>query len=740
MSHPPATGTTASQPTSVRADRGWLFRGGGGVHWLVGGIALLTLWGTIWSKSFPPIPAPFALAVTFPTGIAGRGEPLVTTGGPGDADFLAVRYLDTTTAVLVYDVWGMGGPTSAPFALRPGERRKLEIVMPTLPHVASLRSHEKRPLRVQLDGQALLQADVHFHRRAPEQFFLGTNPLGGTIARELFRGKLQTLDGRILRGGPETLFDWTERADWMLKNRFGQLALAAALGVGVSLAAAGFLAGARLLRRRLWLPLAAPDFPRSTTPPHRAFLIAASACVLVFVAILTGATWRLIYPDTFGRFYDYQAASLLQGRLDVPSEALGGEAFVFEGKTYGYFGPTPALLRLPFVAARIKFGELTRVYLVLYYVATLAAVYALLIHVARLAAGAGSWPKARPVVWSTIITGLGSTFLFLGSRAYVYHEAILCGAACALWAGYFALRYLAAPDRRWWFPALLCGIAAVHARPPVGLFALSMLGCAALAVVARHLRAPQPTGRLRATLKPLGIALLAGLGVLSFNALSYLKFRSLEGAPLRYHVQYDANRLAGIEGRNFHASNFRFNFDGYVWRADFTLRTTFPYFFILGGNAATYLGTRLDLVEPVTAMPYTMPALVLLAVLGALAYGRWPDAREPLAVVLLASLPMSAALFTAVAMSQRYTADFCPPLLLFALFGLTIVDLFKPRWQRVMRIVLPALTLLSVLITLAITLHYEGEAVWGVPEDVRHRYQTFRKTVDGFFGVTAHDP
>jgi hypothetical protein len=418
---------------------------------------------------------------------------------------------------------------------------------------------------------------------------------------------------------------------------------------------------------------------------------------------------------------------------------LSGEAFIFEGKTYGYFGPTPALLRLPFVAAKIGFGQLSRVSLTLHYVACLAAVYALLVHVARAAGGRANWPARIDVVLFTAMTGLGTTLFFLGSRAYIYHEAILCGVAFALWGSYFSLRFLAEPARRWWIAALLCGVLSVHARPPVGLFALSMIGCASLAVAVRAFRSTHDRssgqGRLQAIWKPLGIATLAGAGVLSFNGLSYLKFRSFEGAPLRYHVQYDPARLATIESRNFHGANFRFNFDGYVWRPDFELRPTFPYFFILGHNSHTYPGTKMDMVEPVTAIPYTMPALVFLALAGgAFAFARWPEARGPLGVVVCATGPMALALFTAVALSQRYTTDFCPALLLLAAFGMQAFRLLNLRWRRAMHVTLAVLAVASIFITLAITLYNEGEAVWGVPDDVRQRYQTLKNAVDGWFG------
>src|SRR5262245_43797341 len=98
---------------------------------LTASLAFLCFFLPIWHASFPPLPQRIALEVNFPRGITGRCEPIITTGRTGDGDFLAVRYIDGATAVFVYDVWGVGGPTSQPFALQPGQRRRVEIEMPT---------------------------------------------------------------------------------------------------------------------------------------------------------------------------------------------------------------------------------------------------------------------------------------------------------------------------------------------------------------------------------------------------------------------------------------------------------------------------------------------------------------------------------------------------------------------------------------------------------------------------------
>src|SRR4051812_272434 len=126
------------------------FRAGHIAGWLIGGVIFLSSLVALWRTSYPSISPKITLQGIFARGFRGFCEPVITTGATGDGDFLAVRYLDAENAVLIYDVWGVGGPASHPFSLRPGERRTLEIAMPTLPHVSAVRSHEKRPLRVVL--------------------------------------------------------------------------------------------------------------------------------------------------------------------------------------------------------------------------------------------------------------------------------------------------------------------------------------------------------------------------------------------------------------------------------------------------------------------------------------------------------------------------------------------------------------------------------------------------------------
>jgi tetratricopeptide (TPR) repeat protein len=467
--------------------------------------------------------------------------------------------------------------------------------------------------------------------------------------------------------------------------------------------------------------------------------------VLGFGWLSTGGTGRLIANEPLSDFYDYQAASLLQGRLDVPPEALSFEAFVYKDKTYGYFGITPALLRIPFVAVGLGFGQLSRLYMLGYFAAALVASYLILLHLLRLAGAVSTAPRPWLVVLFVANAGLGNTLFLLSSRAYVYHEAILCGAALALWSVWCGLRHFSAPHGRWWIGALGIGVLAVHARPPSGLFALTVIGVVACALARQrwqNARAEQTPFAWRTLRQPAVIGTLAALGVLSFNGMSYLKFETFNACPLQYHVQYQPNfdpgRLARFEGKQFHLSNIPFVFNGYVLRPNFVLSKYFP-FVLMGPEPpqAEFPKAKMDWVEPTLGFPYAMPGLFSLAVLGSVVtFLRNRALRPTITLVWLSAVPMSAAMLSAVALAHRYTADFCPLFICASAAPLAALQVTESRWRDWALGVLTALTALAVAITALLTLDYQGNRIWGAEERIRSDYAALRHRVDAFLGVT----
>jgi hypothetical protein len=674
-----------------------------------------------------PLPEPLTLDLVLGRAEAGRTEPVITAGRTGAGDFLFVRQLDGDRVIFGYEPWGGPATLSPPVPLPADRRLRLRIELPALnPHRRALTPPAGR-LRLLADDAGLLDTEVRFHPRAPAELWFAENPIGGTTCEAALTGRLLLADGRELRGEPAILLTWRARlVSWLT------VATWPALGA-LLLGAVTFWGWGR------WERWTAAREPGGGAAPHRGRALArvvwrhrwfagtAALGTIAFAGMITFGTFQLWQRDTFAEFFDYQAVSLLQGRLDVPAEAIGGEAFVFNGKNYGYFGLTPALLRVPFVIYDLGLGRLTRAFMVAYFAGTLLAAY-LLLRTVKSIFGYGDAPPSR---WATACfigaIGLGSSLFYLGSLAYVYHEAILGGVVFAVWACWCALRHYAAPEGRWWLGSLLCGVLSVHARPPTGLFALCFLAAVAVVVaIPRRGGGPSPLRRQGA------IAVLCGLGILSFNGVSYLKFRTFEGCPLRYNVQYDAARLARIDGRQFHLANLGINLEHYLFGPNFRLEPGFPYFFLIRGlRHDEWLNSKIDYHEPTLGLPYAMPGLFALATLGGLAaWRRHPAQRLLIAGTWVAGLPMVLAMLTAIAFTHRYTADFCPLLITAAAFGTAGLESGTSRRRGVARTAVTVAVIGSILITSAITLHYQGKEVWGVPGEARARYQDLCDRID----------
>jgi heme A synthase len=100
---------------------------------------------------------------------------------------------------------------------------------------------------------------------------------------------------------------------------------------------------------------------------------------------------------------------------------------------------------------------------------------------------------------------------------------------------------------------------------------------------------------------------------------------------------------------------------------------------------------------------------------------------------------VSLAMFTAVATSQRYTADFCPLMICGAAYGGLMVESLPQAWRRASHTVWSVLTAAAVLVTLALTVRYQGELVWGVPADVSRNYRALCARVDHLFDISPRE-
>ena len=106
----------------------------------------------------------------------------------------------------------------------------------------------------------------------------------------------------------------------------------------------------------------------------RAWTAGSAIAAAVFGWLVTAGTGDFFrHQRLFDDFYDAQARAILHGNLALPRLTLGLEGIVHDGKTYMYFPPAPAILRIPVVAfTHALDGRLGAVYLLLAFVLAMA--------------------------------------------------------------------------------------------------------------------------------------------------------------------------------------------------------------------------------------------------------------------------------------------------------------------------------------------------------------------------------
>lgn len=630
----------------------------------------------------------------------GGRYPLIVSGRAEECDLLILECVDARTVVLRYDSWGHGGPVSAPLAWPAGRDGRWEIEMPAFKSAAQHLAVGSGNLRVTLDGRTVLTGPVQYYLRSSTQLTFGKSPFAHPMVTTTLPGVFERLPGHDR--------SWTSRAvDWLAWGRW-QLGLNFIAALVVVPLAKGLWQN----RQRV----------AAAVTTHRHFLAATAVCATAFAAVLTQGRFDLLGWEPFANFYDYQAIALLNGRLDVPISSLYGEHFVIDGRAYGYFGPTPSLLRLPFLIYGWTFGDMARAAMLVGFIAALGGAYALLSESFRWVGGRTARPAPIMVCIFVVHVGLGSSLFFLGSRAFTYHEALLWGVAFATWSAWGALKYFSSGRSGWWVTAFGLGLLALHARPPAGLFALVVLAGVSVLV---------PSGGLQRK-GGIALALLALAGIASFNALSYLKFGTFEGCPLRLNNQYTPERLAHIESKQFRIGNVPYGLDTYFLQPRVAVRPQFPWLYLPPTlSPDDYRDAKLDLSDHTAALPAGMPGLFGLATVG-LAWTAWR--RRSLrgwALALGGAFALLAvAMCAAVATAERYTADFVPFLIVGGALGLAALNL-----RRRGLLLLAIATAWAIALTLSITLNYQARSIWGVPPEIQQSYEAWFRRIDRITGA-----
>ena len=478
----------------------------------------------------------------------------------------------------------------------------------------------------------------------------------------------------------------------------------------------------------------APTAPNK--PPRLAILknypIALSILLatLVFTFMATYGLWDIFYLESFGGFYDAQADSLLSGHWDVPQRALRSEGFVRDGKWYGYFGFIPAVFRMILNPVfPIMMERWSRLSMIAGCIVTLIYTASILLRVRWLLGLSRDIRLGTNLLYASFIiaVGLGSTTIFLASRSFAHHEALIWGSAFALASYYYQVRFLSDGDRRSLLIACLLAFAAFFSRVTVGggpVLSLILLTFESIR------RSNNKWGRENAAIAALSFAIIFS----TYVTISYIKFRTfLNGAPLQLYAQMirDPQRFERTEGKVVNIKNVRTGICSYFSFNYIDFTKNFPYILPVF-NAPDFPEARMDLIEPFASAPVSKPALFFLALVGLVRFW-WlsPAIRRNLVIPLMGAFAGGAIVLAANAISERYFHDFLPLLVIAGTIGLHALTQIPRRWLRRVAFTLWTLAVLySVYANWSLSILYQRWLVWGVPENRTAEFLQLQQKID----------
>ena len=256
---------------------------------------------------------------------------------------------------------------------------------------------------------------------------------------------------------------------------------------------------------------------------------------LLWVFVTTGVR-QIFVKEVLGGAYDSQAEHFLRGNVDVDTEAIGHEAMIVNGHARMYFGPFPALLRIPlnfiYPAGHGKWCRISGFF------AGVIALFAFagLVRIALCSSPLS--PSARNWLGNACLVGfaLGSPLLLLLGNLSIYNESIIWGLGLALGALFFALRSQHAEgsaQTRMLLGFSLCAGGALLSRVTFGAPFILIAPLLAL-----RIRPENRTINFAALVLPVGAALVFYL------CLSYARFGSFVGVNFDYYINSTHSEFA----------------------------------------------------------------------------------------------------------------------------------------------------------------------------------------------------
>lgn len=471
----------------------------------------------------------------------------------------------------------------------------------------------------------------------------------------------------------------------------------------------------------------------------RAFTIAALAGALpAFVVdawFVNLGRANFLQRPVFANVYDAQARTLFHGHWNVPPAVMGFEGFVIHGRTYSYYGPFPALLRMPILAVTSRFdGRLTQLSMLAAFAVALFGIARLLWRARSFVRPDAPFTRLEGVVTAVFlfVCGVGSAVLFPASRAIIYHEAEVWGTALAL-VGFDAVigAFRRRSPARYALASFLAACALLS-RPSVGLGPAVALGIFSLIAAWRAVRRTDPeTTRRWSPVLAFGAA--AAMPVLLYAYVNHTKFGTWFSLPLdkQLYSTFNPSRKAALAANGGSLFSVKY-IPSTVWqylRPD-ALRfwRVAPFVDFPVRHASVFLGERFDTLDRSSSVVASMPALALLAIAGVVVLVRRLRTDTALAFVVC-TVAAAIAVFPTLALgfiANRYLIDFVPLLIVPAVVaiqsGLAVWNGSARRSQPARRARAPiviggvavALAAFQLWTNAGITLTYQR--MWAAPD------------------------
>jgi hypothetical protein len=415
--------------------------------------------------------------------------------------------------------------------------------------------------------------------------------------------------------------------------------------------------------------------PRDLSPATRrlACWIIAGASLVMLLVLTQGRPWELFARGAFtSDFYDAQADSFTQWRLDVEPDVASIEGIVQGDETHLYYGVFLAVLRLPVAVVTDELaGRLARLSILVAY--ALGLVFSVhLAQAARAVVARATAPgdrrhldvdpdpdrgDGRGPVAALVLAMAASPALYLGGWITVYHETELWAATWAVAALACSFRVLTDPAPRWGYLACGAGALCLLTRAPTG-------GAVIAAVFLALLVASWP----RVT-RMIGPALVAVLGLVVHVTVNLGRFGTALSVPFddQLATRTDARRFDWLSEHGlFDVAFIPSTLVAYLRPDALRIERVVP--FVRFGPPATELGSiEFESNTPTTSLTLSATLLTILAVAGVV----WAVRRRQwavLGVLVLTGIGVGPTLGIGF-VANRYLVDFLPPMAAAAALG-----------------------------------------------------------------------